>query len=55
MDHLNTAAKHTIDTVAGATILSSFAGWLPMVLAIPAAVWYCIQIYEYLKKKRAAQ
>lgn len=34
------------NTISGAAILATLAGWLPTVAAIVALIWYLIQIYE---------
>lgn len=46
--------KETVAQITMAsTVLGTIAGWIPLVLAIPAAVYYCILIYEKIKAMRS--
>lgn len=46
-DHL----KVVVDWLAVSVAAITLAGWLNIVLAVPAAIWTSIRIYEYLKSK----
>lgn len=37
---------HTADTVSALAIIGTFAGFLPPLAALCAAVWYCVQVWE---------
>lgn len=40
------------DWVAGAVAAASFFQWINVLLAIPAAIYTCLRIYEWFEKRR---
>lgn len=38
--------KHVADGTSIATIIATFAGWLPHIAALVSIVWGCIRIWE---------
>lgn len=48
---MNDQIKQFIDWVAVSTAAITLMGWLNILLAIPAAIWTTIRIYEYFKTK----
>lgn len=53
--------KHTIDTVAGLSIVGAIVDFVPTIVAIAGGIWYAVQIYEsktvqrWLFRKRRAK
>ena len=42
-------------TIAGTALLAGIIGWLPIILAAPAAVYYIILVMEKLTGKPASE
>ena len=40
------SVTHAVDTGAAVSIFAVLAGWLPGMVALLAAIWYCLQIWE---------
>lgn len=40
------------DVIGGLTVAGVLLKWLPVILAVPAAVYACLRIYEWFVKKR---
>jgi hypothetical protein len=40
-----------IQTVFATATLSTIIGWLPVIVGVPGAIYYCILIYEKFKKE----
>jgi len=45
--------KVVLDVAAGSAVLGVILQWLPLVLAIPSAVYACLRVYEWFEKRRA--
>lgn len=43
---LDEHAKHTLDLIGVAVVLSALADWLPPLAALASLIWTCIRIYE---------
>lgn len=48
---MNTMSDMTTHTAMAGLTVSSVMGWAPFILGVPAAIWYCIKIYDYFKHK----
>ncbi len=46
MDHSSNINQWVGNIFSASAIIGVFAGWLPAIAALVAAVWYLIQIYE---------
>ena len=44
-------AKIIGDFVSGGVVVASLLQWLPVILAVPAAVYACLRIYEWFEKR----
>lgn len=40
------------DVVGGSLVLGAIFQWLPVILAIPAAIYACLRIYEWVEKRK---
>jgi hypothetical protein len=48
MDHI----KAWGDWVAGAVSFAALVQWVNVLLAVPAAIYACLRIYEWFEKRR---
>lgn len=49
---MNEQIKTVADVAAGGAVLGVLLQWLPLILAIPSAVYACLRIYEWFEKRR---
>ena len=44
--------KNTGDVMSGLVAVTTALEWAPVVLAVPAAVYACLRIYEWVENRR---
>ena len=44
--------KNTGDVMSGLVAVTTALEWAPVVLALPAAVYTCLRIYEWIENRR---
>jgi hypothetical protein len=50
--YLSDPAKHTVDALAGVTLLATLLSWLPAIGAVLAVLWTLLRIYESVQNIR---
>lgn len=49
---MNEPIKVVGDIAAGSVVLATIFQWLPLILAVPSAIYACLRIYEWFEKRR---
>lgn len=44
-----------IDGVSAATLVATLATWLPIVMSVPAGIWYCVLLYDWWTKRKVGK
>ncbi len=51
-EHIHNTIKVALDWVAGIVSVSTIAGLMPVILALPSAFYACLRIYDWFKARK---
>lgn len=56
-DHLQVPPHvlHTVDAISAVAVAGAIAGALPWITALAGLIWYFMQMYDWIQRKRRAR